>query len=105
MGQGQGRRHQDQDSRRQSSSGGGRGGQAADAEAVPTDAKKKEKLDEFFSQDADVLHEMRLAERMATRVSTRFMHVAWIFFGYLWCRLSAWIFMMYTEFMDIYDVG
>ena len=41
---------------------------AADAEAVLMDAKKKDKLDEFFSQDANVLHEMRLAE------STRFMH-------------------------------
>ena len=44
---------------------------AADAEAVTPDAKKKEKLEEFFSQDVDELHEKRLAERMAIRVSTQ----------------------------------
>ena len=43
---------------------------AADAEDVTTDAKKKDKLEEYFSQDANVLHEMRLAERLAIRVST-----------------------------------
>ena len=60
---------------------------AADAEAVTPDAKKKEKLEEFFSQDEDELHEKRLAERMSIRVSTRFMHD--IFFECLCCRLSA----------------
>ena len=29
---------------------------AADAEAVTPDAKKKEKLEAFFTQDADALH-------------------------------------------------
>ena len=43
---------------------------AADAEAALTDAKKKEKLDEIFSQDMDEMHEMRLVERMVIRVST-----------------------------------
>ena len=45
----------------------------ADAEDVTTDAKKKEKLEEFFSQDADVLHETRLAERMA--ISTEYLDI------------------------------
>ena len=53
---------------------------AADAEAdtldaTKPDAKKKEKLEAFFTQDADALHEKRLEERMAIRVSTRIMHV------------------------------
>ena len=65
---------------------------AADAEAdtldaTKPDAKKKEKLEAFFTQDADALHEKRLEERMAIRVSTRFMHD--IFFECLCCRLSA----------------
>ena len=65
---------------------------AADAEAdtldaMKPDAKKKEKLEAFFTQDADALHEKRLEERMAIRVSTRFMHG--IFFECLCCRLSA----------------
>ena len=52
---------------------------AADAEAdapdaTKPDAKKKEKLEAFFTQDADALHEKRLEERMAIRVSTRIMH-------------------------------
>ena len=52
---------------------------AADAEAdtldaMKPDAKKKEKLEAFFTQDADALHEKRLEERMAIRVSTRIMH-------------------------------
>ena len=51
----------------------------ADAEADTLDAtkpdtKKKEKLEAFFTQDADALHEKRLEERMAIRVSTRIMH-------------------------------
>ena len=60
---------------------------AGDAEAVTLDAKKKEKLEAFFTQDADALHEKRLEERMAIRVSTRFMRD--IFFECLCCRLSA----------------
>ena len=47
---------------------------AANAEAVTPDAKKKEKLEAFFTQDADALHEKRLEERMAIRVSTRLMY-------------------------------
>ena len=61
---------------------------AADAEAVTPDAKKKEKLEAFFTQDADALHEKRLEERMAIRVSTRFMCDR--FFECLGCGLSAW---------------